>query len=412
MKSAKRVSFLLIFCLLLGLSPAARAEGGTLATVIVESPEETQSVIIVDGEEAATASREEEMSPAVYPIHVEAGQIYYAAYEDTVYNNGGVVYNSGGLVYNNNGLVYNNDGVTYNNGGTVYANGGEVFSGVGQVIPNGGAVYDYSTVFRDPARFRVTLVEDPAPFAELSGLTEENGVLWLEEGAACTVTPRDGYHLFSAESSGGELRTNEEGALILEKAGELRLSLRFQPDPPVFDKASGTYGQVEMLELSAAPGAEIYYWLSGEAGDLEEAELYTAPILLEKGCSITAVAMAEGAETSESATAAYAILRTSVPLFPEQKAGEEAGEAQSLLLENLGTEDARLESIYLDGRDAACFLLQGPETLTIPAGERDESSYTLAAAEGLAAGEYTATVVLSFDSGSSVSLPIFLTVAE
>ena len=143
--------FALALALLLCLAPAALAEEGDFqANVEVATPPVGRGVIIFNAKDAVEAFPDEEPGPAVYPVIVSAGQVYYAAYEDTVYNNGGLVYNNGGLVYNNNGTVYNNDGVTYNNGGTVFANGGEVFSGLGQVVHNGGAVYDFSTTFLEP----------------------------------------------------------------------------------------------------------------------------------------------------------------------------------------------------------------------------------------------------------------------
>ena len=412
MKVSKLLACALALVLLCGLCPAAAlAEGDVPAQVTVEVQEPAESVIIFGPADAAAKFPDEAVGPVVRPVTVSAGETYYAAYEDTVYNNGGVVYNNGGLVYNNNGTVYNNEGVTYNNGGTVYANGGEVFSGLGQVIEGGGAVYDFATRYQEPFRYHVTLDADPSPFAELTGLTEEEGALWLEKDAICTVIPREGYHLLSWFSSVGLTDTDETGALVVAPSEELRLTLRFQADPPIFDKPAGTYGQVQALELTAGQGAEIYYWLSGEAGELDEAILYTAPILVQEGCSITAVAVAQGAEISEPATATYALLYARVPTFEPLPEGQEPA-AQPLTLWTVGDEPGALSGVSLNGKDAESFLLQGPESLVVPAGESDQESFTLSPAAGLAPGNYEAEVVLRYDSGSSVSLPVSFQVQE
>ena len=411
MKQRKLLAWALALALLFCLCPAALAEEEIPAQLSAESPEAGEAVIVFGPEDAAEKFREEAIGPAVYPLTVSDGEIYYAAYEDTVYNNGGTVYNNGGLVYNNSGVVYNNAGVTYNNGGTVYANGGEVFSGMGQVVSTGGAVYEFSTEFQEPLSYRVTLAEDVAPFAELSGLREEEGELWLDQGAVCTVIPKEGFHLFSAESSTVRMEQDETGALQVEPSEELVLRLRFQPDPPQFDKPGGTYTQVHALELSAVPGAEIYYWMSGEAGELTEAELYTAPILLLEGRSITAVAVVEGAEWSEPVTASYALMYVGAPVFNEQPEGYEP-EAQPLLLWTVGDQDGTLESVSLSGKNADSFRLEGPESLTVAAGESDDSSYLLSPVEGLAPGSYEAELVFSFGVGGSASLPVSFQVLE
>ena len=398
----------LLFCL---CTAAAQAEGEIPAQVTAETPQSAEAVLVFGPEDAAAKFPDEAVGPVVKAVTVAEGEIYYAAYEDTVYNNGGVVYNNGGLVYNNNGTVYNNEGVTYNNGGTVYANGGEVFSGLGQVIEGGGAIYDFATRFQEPFRYHVTLDADVSPFAELTGLTEEDGELWLDKDAVCTVIPREGYHLLSYSADIGLTDTDETGALVVAPSEELRLSLRFQADPPKFDKPSGTYGQVQALELTAGQGAEIYYWPGTEAGELDEAILYTAPILAQEGCSITAVAVAQGAEISEPATATYALLYARVPSFEPLPEGQEP-KAQPLTLWTVGDEPGSLSGVSLNGKDAACFRLQGPESLVIPAGETDEESYLLSPAAGLAPGSYEAEAVLHYDSGSSISLPVFFQVLE
>ena len=198
MKKFRLLACVMTLALLFCLCPAAAlAEGEIPAQVTVEASQSAEAVLVFGPEDAAAKFPDEAVGPVVRPVTVAEGEIYYAAYEDTVYNNGGVVYNNGGLVYNNNGTVYNNEGVTYNNGGTVYANGGEVFSGLGQGIEGGGAIYDFATRFQEPFRYHVTLDTDVSPFAELTGLTEENGELWPDRDAGCTVTPRGGYDLLS-----------------------------------------------------------------------------------------------------------------------------------------------------------------------------------------------------------------------
>ena len=95
--------------------------------------------------------------------------------------------------------------------------------------------------------------------------------------------------------------------------------------------------------------------------ELETANLYTAPILIEEGTVVTAVAVAEGAEISQPATASYAVLRVSVPNFADLKAGYEDIEAQPLLLRAIGSQDGTVESVSLSGDGAASFVLTGEE---------------------------------------------------
>ncbi|MCQ2265772.1 MAG: chitobiase/beta-hexosaminidase C-terminal domain-containing protein, partial [Bacteroidales bacterium] len=76
---------------------------------------------------------------------------------------------------------------------------------------------------------------------------------------------------------------------------------------PTFSPASGTYeSQVEVTISCATEGAAIYYTLDGSEPD-ESANLYSAPITLNSSTTVKAIAIKEGWDDSEIASAAYQI---------------------------------------------------------------------------------------------------------
>jgi hypothetical protein len=79
---------------------------------------------------------------------------------------------------------------------------------------------------------------------------------------------------------------------------------------PVYDKASGKYLDEISVEITADPGAEIYYTLDGSYPSKEDGILYTAPVSISDDCPyLKAVAYKEGTMRSEMAKSLYRLQR-------------------------------------------------------------------------------------------------------
>ena len=319
-----------------------------------------------------------------------------------MYNNGALVYNNGGLVYQNGGTVYNNGGVVYANGGTVYNNGGTVYR-------NDAKVYTFADDVVDSHIFgyhQVALAADYGAFAQIEGLDDG----YLPEDGVCLVTPREGYLLTAAEAEAGELTENEDGSWSLaELDTDCTLTLTFRPEAPVFELAEGTYAEAQTLTITAPEGTEIYYTLEGTEPDGENGQLYDGPITLEAGVTVTAVALAEGAEPSELTAAAYAFVSITAPELADGKEGEEPARA-AFTVENNGETDARIESVKLEGEGSESFTLNTGKGATIKAGRTDSRTWAITPAEGLEKGEYTVTAVFTLAGGATVEVELHYTV--
>lgn len=357
---------------------------------------------------------QEESGPAA--VRVGPGDTYFAQEGSLVYNDTGVVYNNGGTVYNNGGTVYSNGGTVYNNAGLVYANGGTVYNNAGTVYSNGAEVVfpEERGAALAPDVGRVRLSEGFDAFADVEGLTPEQGTgaYLLKEGADCVIRPRAGYLLFSPEVTGGELAQREDGAWLLTLTErEAALTLRFQPEAPRFSLTPGTYGEAQTVEISAPEGARVYYTVDGSQPGADSA-LYQAPIAVEEGLTLRAVAVAEGAEPSAVTEAAYALVKVSAPEFEPAEAGYGRVAPQPVTVENGGAADARIKEIRLSGDGAGSFVLAGGTDRSIPAGSTDTRSWTVQPKSGLKAGTYTAALTVVFDGGGEQELTVSFTVTE
>lgn len=91
-----------------------------------------------------------------------------------------------------------------------------------------------------------------------------------------------------------------KGMVNLPKALKIATSIA-APDKPVFDKTDKSYTTDSVLvKISAAPGMDIYYAKDGKTptikeGNVKNAVLYTAPVLLENASKITLKAIAVNA---------------------------------------------------------------------------------------------------------------------
>ena len=407
MKAIKYLSVLLVLCLLICLLPAAAmadpdpeesADGETGEVDL----EETQPA-----EEPEDTDEDEEDGP----ITVWEEETGYAAEGETVYNNGGTVYNNGGVVYNNGGLVYANGGVVYNNGGKVYANGGTVYNNGGTVYRNDALVYTFDDDVVDShiyGYYRITLAGDYEALVELDGLADGG---FLAAAQTLTITPREGLELTAAEADAGTLTENEDGSYALtEVDADVTLTLTFRAQAPVLALEEGTYSQPQTLTITAPEGLQVYYTLDGTEPDAETGLLYEEPIELSEGVTVTAVALFDGAEPSETVTADYAFVTITAPEFEDADEGDPPPAAAAFTLENPGSVDAVIKSVVMEGDDVNSFTLNSKNGATVKAGTTDEKTWTVRPVKDLEKGTYTVTVIFTLDSGETVKVPVTFTV--
>ena len=383
--------------------PAAQEDPAAEETPAAEEPQE---------ESPAEEIPAETESDAPAPVIVAQGETYYAVDGETVYNNGGLVYANGGLIYNNGGEVYLNDGTVYNNNGTVYANAGTVYNNNGTVFSNGALIHTFADDDVQESHIfglhRVTMEEETAMLAEIEGLIDGE---YLGKDDVLTITPHEGYAIVFAETTSGTLTENEDGSYSLSGVEtDAALTLTFQPAAPVFDLESGTYAQEQLLTITAPEGTEVYYTTDGNEPREDNSVLYDGPIVLKEGVTVTAVAIAKGAEPSETVRADYAFVTVTAPVFEDAEEGYEPIEAQAFAVECRGGVDAEIESVRLEGENAKSFVLSTEEGGTVKAGAVDESTWTLNPAEALAKGSYKVTVLFTLTSGEAVELEITFTV--
>ena len=415
MKKSKGLALLLVLVFLLCLIPAtalaapeeaADAEEAEEETLSEEAAEEAADAEDAESAEEAAEEEEDEEAPAE-PVTVAEEETYYAAASDLVYNNGGTVYANGGTVYNNGGTVYANGGTVYNNAGIVYANGGTVYNNAGTVYNNGALIYSFEGDVEEAriyGTYRISTAEDYSAFADFEGLTPEG---YLGKDQACTILPHEGFVILEAEADAGVLTENENGSYTLDQVDDdLTLTLRFQAAAPVLDLEPGTYAEAKTLTITAPEGTEIRYTTDGSEPDEENGTLYTEPLSLTESVTVKAVALAEGAEPSTLSAADYAFIAISAPEFEEVEEGYTPPAAAGFTVENSGSVDAVIESVALDGKDAASFTINTKAGATVKAGATNSSSWTIRPVKGLAKGSYTATVTFTLDSGETVELPI------
>lgn len=399
-----------------------------LALALCLLPATAQALSGEAGQEPAQETPAPEAEEPVNELFCAAGESVFAQRDSVVYNDAGLVYNNGGTVFNNAGLVYNNAGTVYNNQGTVYANGGTVYNNAGTVYDNGAVIYSHEWEAVVPAAGTepeqtetvpedcdpVTPEADYTPFAQFEGLEPASaaGTWYLKRGESCLIRVKEGFSLLEAQAQGGLLEEKEDGTLRLSGQGEeIRLSLRFKALAPAFDLAPGSYCGEQSVSLAAAEGLPVYYTQDGSE-PTEDSELYEGPIALSQGAVLKAAVIVPGAEASDTAEAAYAIVEIQGPSFESVEEGYARPAAQPLRISNPGTVDAVVEKVELAGTDARRFFLSHTSGLTIPAGKSQEIQWVIQPNAGLAPGEYRAVARVRLNSGQVVEWELSFTVKE
>lgn len=94
---------------------------------------------------------------------------------------------------------------------------------------------------------------------------------------------------------------------------------------PTFTPEAGTYYEVQEVAIACStPDATIYYTLDG-SDPTNESTVYTEPISVEANVTIKAIAMKEGYENSNIATAEYTIILGAATIFNQDWEGEMNG---------------------------------------------------------------------------------------
>ena len=167
------------------------------------------------------------------------------------------------------------------------------------------------------------------------------------------------------------------------------------------------------LRLRAGEGAVIRYTLDGSEPDEQSGE-YAAPIVLDGSAVLTARAFYEGGGESALFSADYTVPVLTAPLFEPltQGYGHDALPAAAAALENDGTRPFTIIGARVNGNRANCFTVTAAKDVTVAPGERDDSSFLVSPTHGLAAGEYTARLVLILSDGRTLEVPFSLTVVK
>lgn len=350
----------------------------------------------------------------------------------TVYNNGGIVYNNGGTVYNNGGTVYNNAGTVYNNGGTVYNNGGEVIgnSDDGTVIDStaasaaskaeeaedaadAGDAEEAPEMPAEDGRHRISLAADYSRFAFIEGPDKSGLDYFMEEDDEIRITAKPGFTLLNSGASTGRCTMQDDGSVVFSNAErDGILTLAFKVDAPVITPAFGTYGEAQRVNIIVPDGVTVYYSTDGDSAVSEGSSIYSEPVEISFSTLLQVMATADGAESSRIVSGRYLIPIIKAPVFEKQKQGYKTIEPQAITVENTGIDKLRIESITLTGEDAGCFVLSSESGGSVEAGQRDRSTWKVAPADGLKAGEYKAAAEFTFSNGSTADIELIFTVTK
>ena len=347
-------------------------------------------------------------------ITVLAEDIFYAYEGMIVFNNGGTVYNNLALVYNNGGTVYNNEGTVYNNGGVVYANGGKVCNNGGTVYNNNALVYSFDGEVEEPriyGYYEFKFAGFYEPFMTFDGLVSEPGAekMIVSEDSVCCIIPKPGFVITEAEADSGEIVWDEDGGLTLSGVtSDVTLSLTFQAEAPAFNMESGSYAEAKTIELSGPAGCELWYTTDGSVPVAGSATLYEEPFTVDAACTVKAISFTEGALASEPAVLTLSFPSFTAPEFDEAEEGYFQPKAKAITVES--DAQAVITSVALAGEAPDSFRLSTEVGRTIVAGRPDTTTWTIRPAAELEAGEYSALVVFTLDSGETVEVPVSFTV--
>ena len=82
------------------------------------------------------------------------------------------------------------------------------------------------------------------------------------------------------------------------------------------------------------------------------------------------------------------------------------------MVKNPGTEDLKIVSVVLDGKDADAFSLSSESGKTVPAGGLNDTKWTVRPVKNLTAGVYEAAAVFTLENGETVDVPLSFTVVS
>ena len=378
---------------------------------------------IIQGETAfaVVVGPDTEFSIASEYVTVTEGESAYAYEGMTVFNNGGTVYNNLATVYNNGGLVFNNGGTVYNNGGIVYANSGTVYNNAGKVFNNDAEIFSFSdddivSSSRVYRFYELKFADYYEPFILVDGIVKEPGSesMMLGEGIACHISPYPGFVLKAAETDAGDLVWDgEDGSIYLTNVdADTSLALTLQAETPAFSLENGTYAVEQNVAISGPAGCRIYYSLDGSTPDAESGTLYEEAFPVSETCTVRAVAVVDGVESSEVAKLKLSFLNFTAPKFDDEKEGYFRPSAKVIAVLNPGTEDVKITGVALDGENADAFALSTESGKTIPAGGLNNSKWFVRPVKDLAAGVYEAVAVFTLDNGDRAEVPLSFTVVS
>lgn len=405
------------------LSPEELAAAAALADQILSDGAVTGSVVSTEGSFAVVVSPDAGavLTADADALTVAPGETAYAYEGMTVFNNGGTVFNNLATVYNNGGTVYTNGGTVYNNAGVVYANNGSVFNNAGKVYNNDAAVFSFSDddivsssrVFR---YYELKFADYYEPFILADGIVVEPGSerMLIGEDSVCRVSPYPGFVLKAAETDAGDLIwNNEDGSVSLANVdADTTLKLTLQADAPAFSLESGSYTSEQTLAISGPAGCQIFYSLDGSVPDEETGVLYEGAFPVKETCTVRAVAVVDGVEPSEVSKLKLSFMSFTAPEFAEEKEGYFRPVAQAIMVKNPGTEDLKIVSVVLDGKDADAFSLSSESGKTVPAGGLNDTKWTVRPVKNLTAGVYEAAAVFTLENGETVEVPLSFTVVS
>ena len=405
------------------LSPEELAAAAALADQILSDGAVTGSAVSTEDSFAVVVSPDAGavLTGDADTITVAPGETAYAYEGMTVYNNGGTVFNNLAVVYNNGGTVYTNGGTVYNNAGVVYANHGSVFNNAGKVYNNEASVFSFSDddivsssrVFR---YYELKFADYYEPFILADGVVVEPGSerMLIGEDSVCRISPYPGFVLKAAETDAGDLIwDNEDGSVSLANVdADTTLKLTLQADAPAFSLESGSYASEQTLAISGPAGCQIFYSLDGSTPDEESGVLYEDAFPVKETCTVRAVAVVDGVEPSEVSKLKLSFLSFTAPEFAEEKEGYFRPVAQAIMVKNPGTEDLKIVSVILDGKDADAFSLSSESGKTIPAGGLNDTKWTVRPVKNLTAGVYEAVAVFTLENGETVEVPLSFTVVS
>lgn len=450
MKLRKFLSAALCAALLACLLPAAAYADG-VKSITAKEQDETAAA----EDTSALALDEAVVNPAGETLYND-GDIVFNNY-GTVYNNGGIVFNNGGTVFNNSGTVYNNGGIVYNNGALVYNNAGTVFNNDGSVEDNAAApeisgtddsaaddkavpasatgtdeaaaedkagdtkndgkkaaddsksAGEKSAGEKNSGPYKITLSADYSAFADITGLDSDSSI---DADAECVITPKEGVIITDAVTTSGACSMDENGTVTLSKADrDGKLTLKFRLAAPVVSPGSDSYGDDRLITLSAAEGADIYYTTDGST-PTEKSDKYKEPFEIDSSVIVKAIAVMDGARTSETAEESYVYPAIPDVEFDTVAVGYRQPDAKPLVVKNTGLGELVIESVALEGGDSSSFILSTTDGGTVATGQSDNKTWTVVPKKGLAAGEYETEAVFTLSSGDKVSVDIDFKVSK